>query len=1164
MWARALVLRRIIEGSKRLSIDTLAGAKATGKLSCKPSPTTFWHPTASATERLRPSRLRTRSSQHLIATSFATPNVHKHIKIGLEQNLKKATPGGKAQLLQAGGVGDEEINDGRAHLNGAGTTMPGILGAARESKGGVSGEAHDFKMERRDLIMTDGVDDLPATNGTHTPMDVAYTNGVASTPPEPQWPATHATQKIVEQLPPEIEHWTMGYVLLSRLIGRMVQETFNGIGDIINDMAEMAIPQPLTNGIVNPANHRVGGVQPGDNSQANIQKKIRLFDFANSRRAQFIKVLVLSRWARQAESVSKVIDLRIWLSQKQEDYDSAVTWMGELKRKLAAVKEPNPDIKTALEVLSLGKASWLPDLGYLPPEQLMPQQILHVLCRINTLLSIRLNLHETIPPIFRNFSISSGRVTFRVPEEFEIDLSLAGDDPCEQLYFIDFRPIFSPASAALPTGRLRDELEARANAILSREGLQGLFDFTHNLVLTHKLTILRNQAFEMARGHWSEHLKIEPLRRSVVVQYWCDKPGGKNWVEVGLKRGKVRRLAHTDEGQRIPELALRWFRGGKEALDAKVDLRPGDLSMEYILKQIIAQHSNYAFAEMAAKLNHGLLYASGRLKLKRGKSISHPADTFLLIQLTKSKAIKVMQEPVSGRFAILPASGLNSRAEYELNRLDSPAKEGSNQLSYLRAIASQEEVETSVRQIGWEVVGPLRLNQETMQKLFPRSTQRARFYRRSSWETGWALAFTTGPDGDCWWVVELSDAKLKYEEATSKTIEPQLGAAYRVCSDNSKPLIMEPTPISIAQIERDAAGVISHFTDSRHLAASGTPHRVDIGPSVNRGERSMSIYIRLFGRQAPPMLPSSIPLTLPCATEIIKLDYRGLNPTHSAVKYIASLRLNQPFSNVNDLAINVPGAAFHRASGVFAIQLQNKIGEASIPNLIQTLSAVERLLNFTAVIKAHGLKTNATSLELFEFTYQQLPMILKATIHFPVNAALRMTLSAPNPHLRIVDYLTALLRSQGLVVVLALMRVSLPLLATFAQMELTVNSAQMNILTRSEQFFQVRYASPVAKGGFDVQLRQRRDELQWFIPGPSIKRSGPVCEEEIWQQSLRTFISGKGKGWRGMNGGIVSTLNGVQDAVEKLHAIFLGATNNVREGSRPAKRKAEGEITELN
>ena len=1096
----------------------------------------------------------------------APPHALHHRKIDLKQDVRGATLESRENLAQGGRAGDEDVICRSTHLNGAGIAMPGILGVAGESKVARTYEGQETQMEVKDVSVTVVAEEVPQLNGNHPSTDAIYANGTAPAPHNLHRETMDARQKIVGQLPPEIEHWTTGYVPMSRLIRRLVQETFNGLGDVVNDMAEFTdsrTAQPRANGVFNHINHRIAGSQPGDTSQGNVQRKLRMFEFANCRRAQFIKLLVLARWAGQSEAISRVIDLRIWLSQKEQDYNSAISWMGELKRKLAAVKEPNPDIDTALEVLSLGKVSWLPNLEYLPPEQLLPQQILAGLRRINTLLSIRLNIHENVPPILRDFSISSGRATFRFPKEFEIDLSIADEDHSQQLYFIEFRPKFSPAPIAFPAGRLREEFEARANDALSRGGLQSLFDFMHNLVLTHKLTILRNQAFEMARSYWSGHTRVEPVRRSVVLQYWCDRPGGKNWIEVGIRRGKARRSAHAHEHQRIPDLALRWFRCGKEVLNVKIDLRSEDISMEYILKQIIAQHTNYTFSEIAAKLSRGLLYSTNRLRLQRRASTVQPADASLLVQVTVTKAIKVIQEPVSGRFAVLPASSLNSRMEHELNRLTSPARDGSTQISYLRAVASQEEVATCVRRTGWQLVRSLLPAQETVQRLFTKGTQCTKFYRRDTWSKAWVLAFTTSLDGDCWWIVELTDQKSTANIATSMINGPQLRAAFRIMPERSAGFIMEPSQANLAQVEREAAGVVSQLVDTRQLAKLKIPHKVQSAPSMDGYQRSKSTYVRLLTRHVPPILHSPNPLVTPWANEFVKVDYRGMNATHSAAVNIASARLNQPLSTLKVLGASIPGAAFHRSSGAIAVRLQSGFGETSIPDVIKSMSAIERLRDFTATLKAHRLMLNSTSLDRLEFTYQQSPTILKAIVHFPADASLQISFPSPNPHLRILDHLNRILQREGFTKVLAYIRLSLPLLSCLANLESTYRTSNMYVLVHSEQSYRIRFAPPSPSGCFDIQLRRRRDDLYWLIADSSIKRSEPFGDESKWQQSLKEVTRGRGEGWRGMNGGIVARWDGIEEPVKKLHDVFSGATRDIPDESRPLKRKADDDELQI-
>lgn len=163
--------------------------------------------------------------------------------------------------------------------------------------------------------------------------------------------------------PPDIEHITVGYQPLSKLVMRLSQETFNELREVIEAMADMS-PSQTSNGHnhYKPMNN-TAVVNGDDDSPLNIQKKMRLMNFVQDRRAQFIKVLVLAQWSRQSQDVSKVIDLKVWLDKQRFLYDEAGYWLGDLKRSLEPAKMPNPDLRTALAVLSTGKASWLPDVS---------------------------------------------------------------------------------------------------------------------------------------------------------------------------------------------------------------------------------------------------------------------------------------------------------------------------------------------------------------------------------------------------------------------------------------------------------------------------------------------------------------------------------------------------------------------------------------------------------------------------------------------------------------------------------------------------------------------------------------------------------------------------------------------------------------------------------
>jgi hypothetical protein len=191
--------------------------------------------------------------------------------------------------------------------------------------------------------------DSPATNGI-------YANGKEVDPVVSPEKIEEVLKTVSTQLPPEIDHITQGYLPLSKLIIRLAQDTFNGLTEAINEMADMKPSQST-------GQSQMNGITPSQAIQVNVQKKTRLWDFAQDRRAKFIKILVLSQWSRQAEAVSKVIDLNHWLRVQKEHYRSAVNWIGELKRLLGPMIVPRPELDTALEALSTGKASWLPDVS---------------------------------------------------------------------------------------------------------------------------------------------------------------------------------------------------------------------------------------------------------------------------------------------------------------------------------------------------------------------------------------------------------------------------------------------------------------------------------------------------------------------------------------------------------------------------------------------------------------------------------------------------------------------------------------------------------------------------------------------------------------------------------------------------------------------------------
>lgn len=402
-----------------------------------------------------------------------------------------------------------------------------------------------------------------------------------------------------------------------------------------------------------------------------------------------------------------------------------------------------------------------PQLGYIPPEPLTARKMLRALRDINALLSIRLNLHEIIPSHFKDFTIANGRATFLVPSEFEVDLSIADEDPTSQFFFIDFRLSFSPTSE-IPTGQLRFHLEERANYVLSTEGLAGCYEFLHNFVLTHKINILRKQAIEMSRHLWTQTIRVEPVHRSLVVQYWLDRPGSKSWVEIGIATSKRKHGGTTEKVFGAPYLAVKWVRGGKEVTGVKIPFNVMDLSMDLILKDVVALHTLHILGSIRNKLAQVPIYASGKRLLVLDNSPGSPngdADAAVLRfqGLGYDESVyKLSVEQYTGHITLEPAIGA-TRIENEINRLRDPAVDAHTRLLGFLYGFRQSKIEQIAEHSGWRLLRTLnsRIQWDAVKASFGQDVARCSYFQKGTWsKSNWTIAVTISPGGESWWILE--------------------------------------------------------------------------------------------------------------------------------------------------------------------------------------------------------------------------------------------------------------------------------------------------------------------------------------------------------------------------------------------------------------------------
>lgn len=310
-----------------------------------------------------------------------------------------------------------------------------------------------------------------------------------------------------------------------------------------------------------------------------------------------------------------------------------------------------------------------------------------------------------------------------------------------QLYVIDVRPMFEPATRPLPAS-IFGQLEHHGNLRLGEHGLPGIFDFLHDYFLTHKIMILFRQASEMLGGRWTGNLLSSQHKRTLAIQYWIHRLGEKSWVEVGVRRGV---------GESPSRLGVRWVCDAVEVKDVEVPLDVANLSAELLMKTVIAMHTTDILTTLRLKLARSALFAAaGVVTLK-----THPTDSFesyLKIQLTPSRYCKVLIEPITGRFALQKPSERAAKLEYDMNTRPAHAHES---LTRFKFLIMQEEVEHRARSMGWEILKTLNIRADELKRNFPSDSRYMLYMRRTGWDKSWILAFVQQDSGESWWATEM-------------------------------------------------------------------------------------------------------------------------------------------------------------------------------------------------------------------------------------------------------------------------------------------------------------------------------------------------------------------------------------------------------------------------
>ncbi|KAF1928804.1 MED14-domain-containing protein [Didymella exigua CBS 183.55] len=1005
--------------------------------------------------------------------------------------------------------------------------MPGILMMNHSANDPVrDGENKKHFSDDKLVNGIDGRKDMAVRNGSAGKASTSGASTDMSAPVHDQY----------AELPPEIAHiGSEAYHPLSKLLARVAQECYNALEEALHKMSGMSIGQQ-------PNGAAINGAQ--DSPEVNKRKKLLLLKFAQENRAKFIKLLVLTEWGQKsAIDVGKVIDVYSWAREQVTHMDFVDKQMEEIKVLSGTARENNPDIRTALEILSTGKASWIPTLDYIPPDPISSEKALKLLRQMNTSLSIRLNVHETLPRHLQNWQIQSGRATFVIADEMEFDVVSFVEDASDQWFFLDLRLLFGSAPIIETGSRFWVILQGQADYVLHEKGLSGLFDFLHSFILTHKLSVLRSQAIGLARSGWAGSLRVEPVHRELVIQYWTDRPGKKSWIEFGMTSNKSKNGKTSWRDPALPSLTVRWFRQGKEVLDVELGIDWNDLSMERILKRVLALHTTQI-------LQSTIEHFDPRLSIRPSLSGLEPTDCSLTAILgTPSNLVTLSLESVTGSHIVQPASALSARAESAMNQ----GREPHQIASILTSMLSQnlrDEIQRAAQQLGWQQIVRQVIRPDAVRIAVGKNIIEYAMYSPRGWTSTWVLAAVIDTAGESWWIFEMGSNGTSIDNAEQIAMERR---------DDTSRIVNRNT---LTRIERVAVQLVSFRATARQLAKEDKVFtlRHEFSPSTkpagsNRIIQGWALYL-----QTADLLTSKSGEQA-WLEDSIAVACEGLKGDGRSVWHIASGHMvKSAAADMQKLMAASPQSSFKfTADGSFKILVATPFGADILGELRARLRDINRLRSFATTLQKRQMRLTSSSLQKVQFQYGPSPH--NAAVSFASENEVAIEILPSNPHFRVHRFLSSIANdcnpslpllsvgdTNGLDHFCITLVLTRSLLTVLRDIESATpgNIRNPAIHTHSVFKYRLTYENPVCT--FDIRLQPKEDKMYWFIEDnlkhapdirPTPERNPRHRRLETLQEKLKGLFRDKATGWFGTRNGIVAELDAVPDALQKLNDVVL-------------------------
>jgi mediator of RNA polymerase II transcription subunit 14 len=337
----------------------------------------------------------------------------------------------------------------------------------------------------------------------------------------------------------------------------------------------------------------------------------------------------------------------------------------------------------------------------------------------------------------------------------------------------------------------------------------------------------------------------------------------------------------------------------------------------------------------------------------------------------------------------------------------------------------------------------------------------------------------------------------------------------------------------LTNLEKMAAGYISHFVHSRALAKDNIQHTFRPSDTIFTPTHTTAVRIPDLYVRFSKLLPS-----VTWAMDALKICFHGLvaQPDGHHTLIVVG-RTKHPMTQLGSTPLTHPQSdvSFHAPSGSFIIRLTAQIGTCLLPVIKEKLTHIHHLIAFVTIIRQFHL--NCVSVTLSNIAFR---LDATQTIEIRTNTPKpTLRLPANSPQTQLLPYLQICLEKNGLETVIKALLVTLPIMRAFEALK--DGPTERFLLVRSLEWFRIDY--PGRGLSLDVRLRVKRSKMLWYFTDPASESIAAHPSERKPCEALKRIWAESGDGWFGLGTGAVAdvTGHGIGPLLEKADAALLGA-----------------------